>query len=71
MKVAKCDRAQAIVLLPELEAWVWRDSRHLEAVMGWKTRPPAFIAGEGQTAGWRRAEQSLNGPKKPSKRYCV
>lgn len=31
------DRAKAIVIVPELEAWLWRDSRHLEEVVGWKT----------------------------------
>lgn len=32
------DRARAIVIVPELEAWVWRDSHHLEEVVGWKTQ---------------------------------
>ena len=34
------DRAKAIVLSPELEAWVWSDSPHVEAVAGWTGRRP-------------------------------
>ncbi len=34
------DRAAAIVLEPELEAWVWSDSPHVESVLGWGSRQP-------------------------------
>ena len=34
------DRAKAIVLSPELEAWIWSDSPHVEVVAGWKDRQP-------------------------------
>ena len=34
------DRAKAIVLSPELEAWVWSDSPHVDEVAGWKSRKP-------------------------------
>lgn len=30
------DRARAIVIDPELEGWVWSDSPHLTAALGWK-----------------------------------
>ncbi len=30
------DRAKAILLTPELEAWVWSDSSHVSDVIGWK-----------------------------------
>ena len=33
-------RAKAIVLSPELEAWLWSDSPHVDDVMGWKARRP-------------------------------
>lgn len=36
------DRAKAIVLSPELEAWVWSDSPHVDHVVGWKGRQPAL-----------------------------
>ncbi len=31
-------RAKAIVLSPELEAWVWSNSPHVDKVIGWKNR---------------------------------
>jgi hypothetical protein len=34
------DRAEVIVLEPELEAWVWSDSLHVDDVAGWKDRDP-------------------------------
>ncbi len=30
------DRAQAIVIVPELEAWVWSDSPHVARAIGWQ-----------------------------------
>ena len=32
------DRAAAIVIKPELEAWVWSDSSHVEEKLGWANR---------------------------------
>ena len=43
-------RARAIVLDPELEAWVWSDSPHVAVVAGWKNqRPPLrrWLIGQG------------------------
>lgn len=34
------DRAAAVVIEPELEAWVWSDSPHVETQLGWKDRTP-------------------------------
>lgn len=34
------DRAAAIVLAPELEAWVWSDSTEVDGVLGWSNRRP-------------------------------
>lgn len=34
------ERAKAIVLEPELEAWVWSDSPHVDNVAGWRDREP-------------------------------
>ena len=34
------ERARAIVLVPELETWVWSDSPHVDEVIGWKGRTP-------------------------------
>ena len=36
------ERAKVIVLAPELEAWVWNDSPHIDQVAGWKNRNPGL-----------------------------
>lgn len=36
------NRAGVIVLDPELEAWVWSDSPHVDKVTGWEHRPPGL-----------------------------
>jgi hypothetical protein len=33
-------RAKVIVLEPEIEAWVWSDSPHIEEILGWRERTP-------------------------------
>lgn len=35
-------RAKAIVLVPELEVWVWSDSPHVSSVVGWEGRDSQF-----------------------------
>ena len=34
------DHAAAVVIDPELEAWVWSDSEHVDAALGWGGRGP-------------------------------
>jgi hypothetical protein len=34
------NRAKVIVLEPEIEAWVWSDSPHIEEILGWRERTP-------------------------------
>ncbi len=36
------DRARAIVVAPELEAWVWSKSRQVDNVAGWSGRQPSL-----------------------------
>jgi hypothetical protein len=36
------DRVRAVVLDPELECWVWSDSPHVDAALGWQGRTPAL-----------------------------
>ena len=36
------DRAKAIVLYPELEAWIWSVSQHMDDVAGWRNRNPSL-----------------------------
>ena len=35
-------RCAAIVIVPELEAWVWSDSPHVDAELGWGGRHPSL-----------------------------
>jgi hypothetical protein len=53
------DRAAAVVLDPELEAWVWSDSPQVDIVLGWADRTPRLVE-------WLRAEgYSQSGQPKP------
>jgi len=36
------DRADVVVLDPELEVWVWSDSPHVERCLGWSGRQPTL-----------------------------
>ena len=36
------DRAKAIVLVPELETWIWGTSPHVDVIAGWKNRNPGL-----------------------------
>ena len=38
------DRAKAIVIAPELEAWVWNESPNVDMVAGWSERSPKLRA---------------------------
>lgn len=56
------DRAAVVVIDPELEVWVWSDSPHVEAHLGWEGREPdlhAWMVRE----GFRREGQAK--PRQP------
>lgn len=54
------NRAAAIVIEPELEAWVWTQSPHVEDVLGWRGRDMALYS-------WLRNEGYINDTtQKPS-----
>jgi hypothetical protein len=36
------DRAEAVVIVPELEAWVWSESPVVDEVMGWRGSQPTL-----------------------------
>ena len=36
------ERARTIVLNPELEAWIWSRSPHLDEVLGWRNQNPSL-----------------------------
>ena len=66
------DRARAVVLSPELEAWVWSNSPHVDEVIGWKNRQPALIDWlTGARLASARKKSNQPGQKKPSKLLCV
>lgn len=57
------ERCKAIVLEPELEAWVWSTSPHVYAVAGWKGRGDELrscLVGKGL---WRDGEMKPHRPK--------
>jgi len=35
-------RAVAVIIQPELEAWIWGDSPHIDDVLGWRGRSPGL-----------------------------
>jgi hypothetical protein len=52
-------RAKAIVVEPELEAWVWADSKHVPRVLGWSK-------GYAELRRWLRGQELWpNGSSKP------
>jgi hypothetical protein len=55
------DRAEAIVIDPELEVWVWSDSPQVDVALGWTGRQPKLI-------DWLVAEHYLAvGQQKPAR----
>jgi len=36
------DRAAVVVIEPELEAWVWSDTPHVDEALGWKDKRPSL-----------------------------
>jgi hypothetical protein len=55
------ERCAAVVVDPELDAWVWSDSPHVDEVLGWASRTPSLRA-------WLRQRGFLAEPEaKPSR----
>ena len=60
------ERAKTIVLSPELEAWLWSNSPHVDDVAGWKNRQPSlrrWLTGQ----GW--LQQGKIKPDKPKEAF--
>ena len=56
-------RADAVVIAPELEAWVWSDSPHVATQLGWKDGLPSlksWLSGEGC---WDTSDPKPEDPK--------
>jgi len=54
--------ARAIVIVPELEAWVWSTSPHVDEALGWAGRQPPLRSWLQQQGLW---EANNPKPKKP------
>ena len=37
-----CDRAEVVVIAPELETWMWSDSPEIDRVFGWQAKQPSL-----------------------------
>lgn len=59
------ERAEVLVLQPELENWVWSDSPHLDQVAGWSGRNPPLRQ-------WLRNQRlgPVGHPKPPRPKEC-
>ena len=60
------DRARAIVLSPELEAWIWSDSPHVEGIAGWRGRQPPLRRWLTEQ-GWLRENEAK--PERPKEAF--
>lgn len=57
------DRVEVVVLCPELEAWVWSDSPHVDEVLGWSGRVPSLREWLQARAFWPPSTPKPNRPK--------
>ena len=56
--------ARAIVIVPELEVWVWSDSPHVERILGWSGRSPGLRGWLEQQRLWTGGSPKPADPKK-------
>ena len=57
------ERARAIILSPEIEAWVWSNSPHVDDVAGWKNRQPSLRQWLTEQGWLQSGEVKPNKPK--------
>ena len=58
------DRSAAIVLDPELEAWVWSDSPEVDRILGWAGRQPDLRAWLREQGLWPDDASKPSDPKR-------
>jgi hypothetical protein len=57
------DRAEAVVLAPELEVWAWTGSPHVPRCLGWEDREPSLRDWLVNTGYWQPDETKPRRPK--------
>ena len=57
------NRAKAVLIEPELEAWVWSRSRHVPELPGWTSGYPALRSWLERNGLWRTGESKPIDPK--------
>ena len=57
-------RAEAVVLSPELEVWVWSDSPHVAECLGWAGRQPPLRAWLAAIEQWPPDQAKPTNPKR-------
>ena len=66
------DRAAAIVIEPELEAWVWSTSPQIDVKLGWSNSRPNCVNGySGKQDFGPQTRQNRRGPRKPWKKHSA
>ncbi len=55
--------AGAVAIDPELEAWVWSDSPHVDAILGWEGRIPSLRAWLASNGLWEAHSPKPSNPK--------
>jgi len=57
------DRCEAVVIVPELEAWVWSESPHLGKTLGWSGRKPNLREWLRERGSWPAGKAKPPRPK--------
>jgi hypothetical protein len=65
------DRAAAVVIDPELEAWVWSDSPHVARCLGWRSHAPDLRAWLRSQGLWTETDQKPSDPKAAVERVLI
>lgn len=65
------DRAEVLVISPELEAWVWSDSPHVDEQLGWRGRQPGLRAWMEAEALWMVENSKPSRPKEALERVLT
>ena len=65
------DRAEVIVVEPELEVWVWSESPEVEKTLGWSGQSTNLRTWLASRGAWPVDKTKPPRPRRPSRRHCV